>query len=322
MKIGVVAGLLSDLPLKDALKYFRSIGIEQAEIGCGGFPGDSHCKPAELLENPEKLRAFEQTVADSGLTVSALSCHGNPVHPDKKQAKMYDTVFRDTVLLAEKLGITRIITFSGCPGGSPDDKTPNWVTCPWPNDFSNILRYQWNDVLIPYWKEAVKFASSHGIKQIALEMHPGFCVYNPETMLKLRDAVGSDVLGANFDPSHLFWQGIEPVAAIRELGDAIQYVHAKDTRIDAINTAKHGVLDTKKYTEESKRSWIFRTVGYGHDAQVWKDIVSNLKLVGYNDVLSIEHEDSLMAPTEGLEKAVKFLKEIVFVKEPAEAWWV
>lgn len=152
-------------------------------------------------------------------------------------------------------------------------------------------------------------------------MHPGFCVYNPETCLRLRKEVGSDIIGANFDPSHLFWQGIDAVAAIRELGDAIHYVHAKDTRIDAINMAKNGVLDTKPYTDEIHRSWIFRSCGYGHDVSVWKDIVSNLKLVGYDDVLSIEHEDSLMSPTEGFEKAVKCLKEAIITESAGEIWW-
>ena len=321
MKLGVVAVLLSNKPLKEALAYFKSVGLQQVEIGCGGFPGDAHCKPAELLADSAKLEEFKKTIAESGLEISALSCHGNPVHPDKAKAAEYCKAFNNTVLLAEKLGIDRILTFSGCPGGSPEDKTPNWATCPWPDDFLGILDYQWNEVLIPYWKETVKFAESHGIKKIALEMHPGFCVYNPETMLKLRKAVGSDILGANFDPSHLFWQGIDPVAAIRELGDAIQYVHAKDSKVDAINTAMHGVLDTKHYTDEIHRSWIFRTVGYGHDFSVWKDIVSNLKLVGYDDVLSIEHEDSLMSPTEGLEKAVKFLKDVLIFEKSGDIWW-
>lgn len=203
------------------------------------------------------------------------------------------------MLLAEKLGINRIVTFSGCPGGSPADRTPNWVTCPWPDDFSHILEYQWNDVLIPYWKKASAFAMDHGITRIALEMHPGFCVYNPESMMKLRNAVGGTIMGANFDPSHLFWQGIDPVAAIRYLGDAIHFFHAKDTKIDAINTAANGVLDTKHYADEIHRAWIFRSVGYGHDYQLWKDIVSNLRMVGYDDVMSIEHEDSLMTPMEG-----------------------
>jgi len=151
-------------------------------------------------------------------------------------------------------------------------------------------------------------------------MHPGFCVYNPETLLKLRNAVG-DIIGANFDPSHLFWQGIDPVAAIRKLGPAIYHFHAKDTKIDELNTATNGVLDTKHYSDEINRSWIFRTVGYGHGYQVWKDIVSNLKMVGYDDVLSIEHEDSLMSVNEGLRKAIDFLKEVMIFEKTSGMWW-
>lgn len=321
MKLGVVGALFANRTLKDSLDYLNSLGVQMIEIGTGGFPGKPHCDPEIMLTDKKKLDEFKKTIADSGIEISAFACHGNPVHPNKEVAAGFCKDFNNTVLLAEKMGIDRIITFSGCPGGSPVDMTPNWVTCPWPDDFLSILDYQWNDVLVPYWKEAVKFAEDHGIKKIALEMHPGFCVYNPETMLKLRAAVGSDILGANFDPSHLFWQGIDAVAAIRELGSAIHYVHAKDTKIDAINTAKHGVLDTKHYTDEINRSWIFRSVGYGHDMQTWKDIISNLKLVGYDDVLSIEHEDSLMSPNEGFEKAVKLLQQCLIYESAGDIWW-
>ena len=161
---------------------------------------------------------------------------------------------------------------------------------------------------------------AHGIKKIAFEMHPGFCVYNPETMMKLRNAVGPEI-GANFDPSHLFWQGIDPVAAIRYLGDAIFYFHAKDTKIDEINTKTHGVLDTKHYGDEIHRSWIFRSVGYGHDYQVWKDMMSALRMVGYDDAISIEHEDSLMTPNEGLQKAIAFLKDVMMFEDKGAMWW-
>lgn len=320
MKLGVCAVLYGDRSLEDALKSFKSVGIQQVEIGCGGYPGKAHCDPAVLLNDEKALAAFKATIEQSGLTISALSVHGNPVHPDKTVAAAFQSDFENCVLLAEKLGIDRIITFSGCPGGSPKDKTPNWVTCPWPDDFSQILEYQWKKVLIPYWKRTVAFAKSHGIAKIALEMHPGFCVYNPETLLKLRKAVGP-IIGANFDPSHLFWQGIDPVAAIRYLGEAIYYVHAKDTRIDAINTARNGVLDTKHYGDEINRSWIFRSVGYGHDAEVWKDIVSNLRMVGYDDVMSIEHEDSLMSQNEGLMKAIAMLQETMAFESTGAMWW-
>lgn len=321
MKLSVFAVCLADRPLKDALAYLKEKGVQAVEIGCGGFPGKAHCDPEVLLSDPSKLAEFKATIEDSGIELAALSTHGNCVHPDPAVASAFEKDYHNAVLLAEKLGINRIVTFSGCPGGSPADRTPNWVTCPWPDDFSHILEYQWNDVLIPYWKKASAFAMDHGITRIALEMHPGFCVYNPESMMKLRNAVGGTIMGANFDPSHLFWQGIDPVAAIRYLGDAIHFFHAKDTKIDAINTAANGVLDTKHYADEIHRAWIFRSVGYGHDYQLWKDIVSNLRMVGYDDVMSIEHEDSLMTPMEGLEKAITFLQQVMTFESKGEMWW-
>ena len=212
-----------------------------------------------------------------------------------------------------------VITFSGCPGDHPGAKYPNWVTCAWPEDYLEILKYQWEEVAIPYWKEEAKFAREHGVK-IALEMHPGFIVYNPETLLKLRRECG-DNIGANFDPSHLFWQGIDPICAVRELKGAIYHVHAKDTRLDPYNTSRNGVLDTKHYSLVGERSWVFRTVGYGHDYKFWKDFISALRETGYDYVLSIEHEDSLMSAREGFEKAVSFLKEVMLKETPGEMWW-
>jgi len=321
MKLGVFTCLLGNLPLEDALKYFSSLGIEMIEIGSGGYPGKSHADPDVLLNDAGKLAEFKALVAKYNLEISALSCHANPVHPDKKIAADFDKAIRDTILLAEKLGVSRINTFSGCPGDSESAKAPNWVTCPWPNDFSEILEWQWNEVLIPYWKDLVRFAKAHGVDKIGLEMHPGFCVYNTETLLRLRAAVG-DEIGANFDPSHLIWQGMEPVAVIRKLGPAIFHFHAKDTKIDKYNTAVNGVLDTKTYTDEINRSWIFRAIGYGNDASYWKDIISNLRLIGYDFAISIEHEDSLMSQNEGLSKAVAFLKDVLITESVGEAWWV
>ncbi len=314
MKLCVLANLYGSKTLDETLARLKSLGVEAVEIGAGGYPGKAHCNPAELLADEAKFNEFKATIDKYGLEVAALACHGNPVHPDKATAKMYDEDFKNAVLLAEKIGVDTVITFSGCPGDCETAKYPNWATCPWPDEFLKILDYQWNEVLIPYWKETVKFANAHGVTKIALEMHPGFCVYNPETLLRLREAVG-DTIGANFDPSHLVWQGIDPVAAIRALEGAIYHVHAKDTKIDPYNTAKFGVLDTKHYGDEIHRSWVFRTVGYGNGLQYWRDMISNLRLVGYDKVMSIEHEDSLMSIDEGLEKAVAFLKESI-ISEP------
>ena len=232
MKLGVCAVLFGDQPLDKVLPYLKSIGIQELEIGAGGYPGKAHCDPAALLKDEKALETFKETIAAGGLPINTLSCHGNPVHPDKATRESYREDFRNTILLCEKLGIKKIIGFSGCPGDSLDAKYPNWVTCPWPNDFSDLLKWQWEEVLIPYWKEETQFAEAHGIEKIALEMHPGFCVYNPETLLHLRAEAGK-LIGANLDPSHLIWQGIDPVAAIRTLGDAIYHVHAKDTKVDA-----------------------------------------------------------------------------------------
>ena len=320
MKLSVFAVLLQDRTFEKACEYLASQGVQAVEIGCGGYPGKAHCDPKEFLAHPEKIEELKSILQKYHLEIAALSAHGNPVHPVKEVARQFHEDFENTVLLAEKLGVDTIVTFSGCPGGSPEDKTPNWVTCPWPDDFSEIVEYQWNEVLIPYWKKEVEFVRAHGVKKVALEMHPGFCVYNPETLLKLRAAVG-DVIGANFDPSHLFWQGIDPVAAIRYLGDAVYYFHAKDTKVDELNTAKNGVLDTKHYADEIHRSWIFRSVGYGHGASVWKDMMSALRMVGYDGMISIEHEDSLMTPTEGLEKAIALLKEVMMFEDKGAMWW-
>ena len=321
MKLGVLTVPFGAKPLREALGYIKSLGLEAAEIGCGGCPGKAHCDPEVLLKDEKALEEFKSAFEETGIEIAALSCHGNPVHPDKKVADGYHNDFVNAVLLAEKLGVKKIITFSGCPGDHEGAKYPNWVTCPWPEDFLAILDWQWNECVIPYWKEAGAFAEAHHVPHIAFEMHPGFCVYNPETLLKLRAAVGP-VIGANFDPSHLIWQGMDPVAAIRELAGAIYHVHAKDTKIDHYNTAKNGVLDTKHYSDEIHRAWVFRTVGYGNGETYWRDLVSNLRLCGYDRVLSIEHEDSLMTIDEGLRKAVSFLQGVIITEEkPTTMSW-
>lgn len=322
MKLGVITVLFGDQPLDKVLDYLKSIGIQELEIGAGGYPGKAHCDPAVLLKDENALARFKETIDSHGMPINCFGCHGNPVHPDKATRDSYREDFRNAILLAEKLGVKKIIGFSGCPGDSLDAKYPNWVTCPWPNDFSDLLKWQWEEVLIPYWKEEVQFAEAHGIEKIALEMHPGFCVYNPETLLHLRSEVGP-LIGANLDPSHLIWQGIDPIAATRALAGAIYHVHAKDTKVDAINVSTNGVLDTKPYADELHRAWVFRSVGYGNDMQYWRDFISNLRLVGYDDVLSIEHEDSIMTNKEGLEKAAYFLSQaIIRDPKPTGMWWV
>jgi sugar phosphate isomerase/epimerase len=236
-----------------------------------------------------------------------------------KTARASDDLFRKTVRLAEMMGVKTINVLSGLPAGGPDDKYPNWVTCPWPPHFLEILDYQWNQVAIPYWRDASAFAHQHGV-QIGVEMHPGMLIYNVETMLRMREACG-EAMGCNFDPSHLFWNGVDPVAAIRRLGDAIVHVHGKDCYVDPFNVAVNGCNDHKPYTQIPQRSWTFRSIGYGHDIKVWKDIVSALRMVGYDHVISLEHEDGMMSFDEGVRKGLSALKEAVTIEAPGEMFW-
>lgn len=324
MQVGVFSFIFQPLiPFEKALDWIAETGATMVEIGSGGYVaenGKPYCVPADLLKNSGKLKSFRRAVERRGLKISALSCHGNPLHPQKKTAKLHDQDLRDSILLARELGVNNVVTFSGCPGDNDNASYPNWVTCPWPPDFSNLIKWQWNEKVIPYWIAMNEYAARNGGIRIALEPHPGFVVYNCETMLKLRDAAGP-LIGCNFDPSHLFWQQIDPIAAVRALKDAIFHVHAKDTIIDSGNTSVNGVLDTKSYADEIHRSWIFRTVGYGHDLKFWRDLVSNLRLIGYDGVLSMEHEDSLMSLREGLLKGVAALQQVILTDPKGQPWF-
>ena len=252
------------------------------------------------------------------MTIAALSCHANPVHPDPDIARQAHQVYTDTLQAAQLLGVDTVVCFSGCPGGAPGDTSPNWITCAWPTEFGRMLDYQWNECLLPYWTRAAEMARAAGVK-IAIEMHPGFSVYSPDTLLRLRAGAG-DVIGANFDPSHLFWQGMDGPAAIRRLGPAIHYVHAKDCRIEE-KTKASGALDTTPYDRLGDRAWSFCTVGYGHGADTWKHMLAQLRLAGYDGTVSIEHEDALLSVNEGVEKAVAFLKDLIPRQAPCAAWW-
>jgi sugar phosphate isomerase/epimerase len=326
MKIGSLSAAWSAQPLEEVLDFFAGAGLQAVEIGAGAYPGTAHCDPAKLNADPKALKAFVKAIESRGLVLSALSVHGNPLHPSQKIQREHRKAFREAVTLAGKIGVKCVNGFSGLPGGCETDKVPNWVVAPWPEDHGNALVYQW-EVAAKYWQSQVKLLDQNDVC-FCLEMHPNFLVYNPETLVKLREVTGSDRICANFDPSHLFWQGIDPSAAIRWLGKKgegarsyFQHVHAKDSLVYEWNSKVNGVLDTKPYGDEINRGWIFRTVGYGHDAGVWKDMISTLRMVGYDGVLSIEHEDSLMSSNEGFLKAIAFLKDALIFEAPSAMTW-
>jgi sugar phosphate isomerase/epimerase len=322
MKLGLLTSLYRDRSLDEVLDIARASGLDCVEIGAGNYPGSPHCDVPALLGSAGRRKEYLSAFSSRGLEISALSCHGNPLHPQPEVAASSHKVFRHAVELAEKLEVPCVNLFSGCPGDSPRSRYPNWVTCAWPTDFQKVLEWQWERKVVPYWRREAAFAAKHHVR-LGFEMHPGFVVYNPATLLRLRDACG-DSVGANFDPSHLFWQGIDIETAIDELGraGALHHFHAKDTGINAANTSRNGVLDTTPLDEVGKRSWVFRTVGYGHGDSEWKGIITALRLAGYEGVLSIEHEDALFSVDEGFRKSVAFLRQVMPSDPPlTNAWW-
>jgi sugar phosphate isomerase/epimerase len=310
--IGVFDPVYEKLPLDEMLDRVKALGLEAMEIGTGGYPHNLHCPIDDLLADNGKLREWKKKFDDRGIQVATLSCHGNPIHPDAKHAARDDESFRKTVQLAQKLDVKVIVGFSGCPGGTPADTQPNWITYRWPPEYGQMLDWQWNEKLIPYWKDATKFAREHGIHRIALEMHPNFMVYNPKTLLRLREAAGEEI-GANNDLSHLFWQGCDPVEVIHFLGKqgAIYHAHMKDTVLFPENVAKYGVLNFAAQAKDlPSASATFRAVGYGHGASTWKAIIKAYMDVGYEGILSIENEDPILTGEVGVERAAYVLKNV------------
>ena len=320
MDIGVLTVPLGDESLDDALDYLAGIGVDAVELGCGGFPGEDHLDSEAVLDDEAAQATLRETLDAHDLRVSALATHNNPLHPDGERADRADRELREAVRLADQLDVGTVTCFSGLPAGSPDGSVPNWITAPWPEEHAEALEFQW-DLAVDYWRDLAAHADDHGV-DLAIEMHPNMLVYEPDGMLRLREAT-NDRVGANFDPSHLYWQGIDVTHAIRVLGreDAIHHVHAKDTKVEDEHARRKGVLDTTSYADTAERSWLFRSIGYGHDEAHWKDVVSALRMAGYEGALSIEHEDALTSSREGLEKGVDVLRRAVFETEPGDAYW-
>jgi sugar phosphate isomerase/epimerase len=324
-----MSALFSGWKLPDVAAYCARLGLGAVELPAGCYPGSPFFDAAKLLESEAQQREIKALLKDHALELSGLAVHGNPVHPDARHARCDHEAFVTAIKLAPRLGTDVVINFSGCPGGCKADKTPNWVTCAWPPDYQAIQEYQWNEVLIPYWAEQARLARENGVR-IAWEAHPGFTVYNPDTLIRLSEAATRAAgikrgtpLGANLDPSHFFWQGIDPVLAARALGEAglLFYVHAKDTELDRHQGPVNGYNDARPYGDLKQRSWSFRTCGYGHGEEFWKPFVSMLRRYGYDGVLSIEHEDALMSLKDGFEKAVAYLKGVILEEPAGKPWW-
>ena len=307
MKIGMLTDSLSDVGFDSMLDLSATYGIECLEFACGNWSTSPHIRLDAMLESEAERREFAAKLADRGLSISALNCSGNPLHPGAEGRRQHEVTLK-TFKLARLLGVDRIVMMSGLPGG-PGDANPNWITTDWPPECLSILRYQWETILIPYWRELAVLAQGLGIRKICLELHGHQAVYNPHTLTRLRKVVG-DIVGANYDPSHPMWMGADPLEAVGALGSAIYYVHAKDTRIDSARASIDGILETRPSSNVAERTWNYVTVGYGHDEEWWRRFCSALRAAGYDDVLSIEHEDAAMEPREGVRRSVELLRKV------------
>ncbi len=307
MKIGMITDSLGMLSFDEMLAASAELGLETLEFACGNWSSAPHINLEAMLESASVRREFVAKVKDHGLTIAALNCSGNPLHPGEKGAA-HHRVTLGTIKLASIMGIDRVVMMSGLPGG-PGDANPNWIVTDWPPECLEIQRYQWDEKIFPYWRDLVAYSNNLGIRRLCLELHGHQAVYNVYTLKRLRDVVGATV-GANYDPSHPMWMNADPLAAVRALGDAIYYVHAKDTRVEPVPAGIDGTLEAREGTRIAERSWNYITLGYGHGETWWRQFCTALKLAGYDDVLSIEHEDMMMSPMEGMRKSVELLRKV------------
>ncbi len=311
MKLAICTDVYGNLPFPEMLDKVKSLGIDAVEMTAGGWGACPHVKRTELLADPAKISAFKAELARRGMEIAALNCSGNPLCPGEMGEAHTRNTF-ETVELAGKLGVKKIVMMSGCPAGAPGDQTPNWITSTisWPDYMAPALAYQWNEVAIPWWKKFVEHCKAHGVEQIAIEEFPCMLVYNPETLWKLRNAV-DPIVGINLDPSHLMVMGADPIASARALKGAIHHIHGKDARIERGLADVNGLLETKPVTDAENRTWNYVAVGCGKDLQWWKEFFSVSHMVGYDGYVSLEMEDLTMSVEAGVKTSIDALKQTI-----------
>ena len=312
MKAGLFTNCFKDRTWEEVCIFAKEVGLTSLEVGAGALNGKSHCDPAEIMKDENGPGEFIKTAEKHGVEVGSLSCMANPVHPDKKIA---DEHIRDLIAVIEfasKIGVKVVNGFAGVPGAGPDALYPNWIGLPYPSEYVGYAKWQWEEKLIPFWKEMSARLKKYNITY-GFEMHPGDSIYNTSTLLRMRNIVGEN-MGCCFDPTHLFWQHIDPIKTILAQSGTIVNVHAQDMTFNVKKIDIDGVLDYTNYEDYENRAWHFKIPGYGHDEHFWKSMVSALRRAGFDRALNVEHQDSMMSYKEGFSKASEFLNKIIFHK--------
>lgn len=307
MELSLFTDSVRELPVEEALDFAVKIGATAVEIATGGMSEALHLNLDELLNDPQQSSRYHDAITSRGLRIGALNCSAWALDPIKGEQQV--AAIRSTLDLAKRWGVTKIVTMSGCPGDGPGSTTSNWLWYPWPPENAEIRERQW-DQAIALWQDLAKYAADCGVDRIAFELHPGHLVYNIPTLIRMREAVGPSI-GMNLDPSHLFWQQMDPIAVMRALPEAVYHVHLKDVELVPDQLGLAGVLDYRPFEVIGQRAWTFRALGLGHDETFWTNFVSSLHAIGYDDVLSIENEDPYMSVAEGVEQAARFIRPIM-----------
>jgi sugar phosphate isomerase/epimerase len=302
---------LGQYTYEEMLDKLLGYDVKSIEITTGGWSAAPHLRMDEMLADDKKLRAFQSALEQRGMEIAALNVSGNPLDPSAMGQAHKKAAF-DTMELAQRIDVKKIVMMSGLPPAAPGDTVPNWITytVSWPPVLQDQLNYQWNDVAIPFWNELVAHADNFGVEKIALENFSSMLVWNPETLFRLRNAVGP-MVGLNLDPSHLIWMGADPIAAARNLGDAIHHVHGKDVRLERGLVDVNGLLETNPVTQPAERAWNYVAVGCGQDLQWWKEFFSVVRMTGYNGYVSLEMEDLTMSVEAGIETSIHALQQTI-----------
>lgn len=307
MKIGMVSDSLGHLSFTDMLDTAARLGVEGIEMNSGNWSSARHLDLKALVASAPARAEFLKAFESRNLKLIALNANGNQLHPtDGERQSM---VLQDTIRLAGALGVKKVCLMSGLPGGAPGDAVPNWMVMAWPPESARVLKWQWEEKLLPYWRNLARIAAQNGVEQLCVELHGNQLVFNVPSLLRLRKEIGP-VVGANLDPSHLMWMGANPIAAIDALGEAIYHVHAKDTFINEAICATRSLLENGSLMDIAARSWSYITLGYGHGEGWWRDFCYRLRMNGYDGWLSIEHEDVMLSCAEGLRRSVDLLKAV------------
>jgi sugar phosphate isomerase/epimerase len=314
MKIGLITDSVSRLPFDQALDLARELALSSVEVATGNWSESPHADLPTLKSSALARSEFQDLVVGRGLEISALNANGNQLHP--VSGARHDQVVRDSITVAGELGVPTVVLMSGLPAAR-GDSTPNWITGAWPPENLDVLDYQWKEVAVPYWRELAKFAADNGVR-LAVEPCGNQLVHNVATMQRLLNEVDNEAVGTNLDPSHLMWMGADIPTVVQALGSSIYHVHAKDIRVELPHARQNGMLDATPLDQPRARAWNYVTLGLGHaqGATFWADFVYQLRAVGYDGTLNIEHEDTLVSSSEGVRRAAKLLGDVVLTETP------